>query len=1344
MANDSRGEAICAAIQQPAPLRQEGNLATNWREWKHAFDYFLIATGKETASIKEKYGLFMHCLGQYGREILEELDVSEQEKDYETLCKKYSEYCDPKKNVNYERHTFFETYQNEHNFDKYLGLLKKLSKNCEFGSLKSSLILTQLIRGLKDTQMKEKLLARSSITLEEASTWCRAAERASKQAAACASRGPAVPAALERLQRGAPRPRRPPAAGAGRPDPAGGGSAGWRGRQRSAATSSYRFFNDSVCEKCNLRHSKNIRCPGFSGKCFRCNMVGHRARFCTVKFTREVVEEPDFEEERWEDECSENGELLMSNISIEASNKMCDSWCETIEVDGVCVQFKLDSGAEASVMSLSSYEKAGFDKIKLIKCNTVLREISKNKLPVIGYFNGLLKFKEQVCNEKIYVLNNNCNNLLGLKACITLKLIARLNQVSLDLKKYESIFEGIGCLPTVCKIVVDKTVLPVVSASRKIPMKMRPRLKEELENMVKLNIIKKEDEPTDWVSNIVIVEKPDKKLRLCLDPRNLNQAIKRSHFQLPTLDEMASNLSGAKYFSKCDAKNGFWMIRLDESSSKLCTFSTPYGRYRFLRMPFGINCAPEIFHNEMDKIFKMEGVEVFIDDILIWGRTKEEHDIRLKEVMKRAVNSGIKFNKNKCVFSASQVTFLGHIFSSKGISPDKNRISAIENMQKPADKKGLERFLGVTNYLSRFIPRYSELSAPLRELLGQNNNFEWSDYHDRAFNLLKAKISSAPVLKYYNPEEAVTVSVDASARGLGACLLQGGRPVAYAARTLTATEQRWAQIEKELLAIVFGCTRFHQYIYGHDNVTVESDHKPLEAIFKKSLNEAPARLQRMLLKLQQYCIKIQYKPGKMLFIADTLSRAATEQGTDEDVCKEVMIHLNTLYDNVEATPEMLNKIREETGKDGTLTAVGLYYKNGWPDNKRDTDIAVRQYWMVRSELHRVKGILFRNNRVVIPTSLRKDMLKRIHEGHMGVEKCQRRARDVMWWPGMSTDIQHTVQACDTCQRHRAANPREPLQPHPVPDLPWEVLAADIFELRDKYYLVVVDYYSKFVEVLALPNMMSSSVINVLKDIFSRFGIPSILKTDNAGQFSSEQFKSFTNTWGFTHVTSSPLYPRSNGLAERNVRTIKDLMRKSYESGEDWKLALLNFRNTPLSGEKWSPAQLLMSRRLNTRLPSSTSQLKPKAVSPQAMLDKRSQRIAQYKSYYDRGTKNLIPLSENEPVRMRQNNEWVKSRVLRPAQGNRSYWVQTENGAVYRRNRQHIMKVPSQGNVANHTNMSSGIDWDHLNSGSTGSTNTETEKGPQTARPPQLSHAPKVTSSGRIVRPPARFDEEFDY
>lgn len=1339
---------VYAAIQQPAPLQQEGNMASNWREWRMAFEYFLIASAKDVISSNEKCALFMHIIGKHGREIYEELDLTESEKsNYTELCRKFSEYCDPQRNINYERHMFFETYQNDYTFDKFLGVLKINSKSCEFGDLKKSLILTQLIRGLKDVQMRERLLAKSSLSLDEAVAWCRAAERATRQAAGCSAHaqqhgGGGGGGAVERLWRdGGVRSAPASARGRGR---------GPRARRAHPQAVSRQYNPHIACNKCYLRHSVSERCPASGATCYRCERVGHFAKCCRARFTQaqahEVLGENGVGEDgdglEGEVDCDEFGELILYNINIDASEGS-ESWTENIIVDGVNIKFKLDSGADATIMSLCSFEKSGFDRKRLIKCNTVLREISKKQLPVVGYFNAQLIFNKVKTVQKIYVLQVNCTNLLGLKACVNLKLIARnntknnssINNIVIE----ESVFNGIGCLPMVCKIQVDKSVPPVVNSSRKIPMKLRPRLKDELDNMVKLGIIKREDGPTDWVSNIVVVEKADKKLRICLDPRHLNKAVKRSHFLLPTLDEITSNLSGAKFFSKCDAKNGFWMVRLDEESSKLCTFSTPEGRFRFLRMPFGINCAPEIFHNEMQKIFKMEGVEVYCDDLLIWGKTRAEHDDRLHEVMQRAVSNGVKFNKNKCVFGATEITFLGHTFNARGMKPDTSRVKAIVNLPKPSEKKELERFLGVTNYLSRFIPRYSELSAPLRKLLGKNVQFEWHNEHDNSFNRLKSIISSAPVLKYYSAREPVCVTVDASGHGLGACLLQGGRPVAYAARTLTPAETRWAQIEKELLAVVFGCNRFHQYIYGHSKITVESDHKPLEAIMKKPLNETPARLQRMLLKLQHYDIDLIYKPGKEMFIADTLSRAPSEAGEDNDVCKEVVVHVNMMYENTEATPEMLSKIKEDTRKDPVLAMACEYYHKGWPDNKKDVNHIVKSYWDVHDELHEVNGVLFRNERVVIPASLRKEMVRRAHEGHLGVDKCQRRARGVMWWPGMSADIERAVLACETCQRHRVGQAREPLQPHAMPQLPWEVIAADIFEFNGKQFLLVVDYYSKFVEVSHLTNLQSNTLIKVFKEVFSRFGIPKSIVTDNGPQFTSREFQEFCKSWEFTHTTSSPLYPRSNGLAERNVRTIKNLMVKAHENGEDLFLALLNFRNSPVTGESYSPAQLLMSRSLKTRLPTSDHTLKPRAMDARKVKNERSARTEKYKTYYNRGTKMLSKLKPTDTVRLKQNNVWERSELVGRAQDGRSYWLRTENGGLYRRNRQHILKVPTQnirpnGNKEQSISPNHGyLDWEQFHD------NSHTPTGAQTAvAGPSTSGNNYVTRSGRVVRPPQYF------
>ncbi len=268
---------------------------------------------------------------------------------------------------------------------------------------------------------------------------------------------------------------------------------------------------------------------------------------------------------------------------------------------------------------------------------------------------------------------------------------------------------------------MDPQAVPVAQPPRKIPAMLRSKLKEEIDRMEKEEVIVKVEEPTDWVHNPVIIEKPNGKLRVCLDPRELNKYLKREQYQLPTWEEIASRLHGAKYFSIVDANQGYWQIPLDDESSRLTTFNTPFGRYRFLRMPFGIHSAQEIFHKRVNHLFEdLEGVETDIDDILVCGRTIEEHDQRLKATLDRTKLIGMTLNPDKCKLRVTEVTYLGHKLTGEGVPPDQSKVEAIINMPAPQDKAGVQRLLGMVNYLAKFIPGMSEITAPLRELLKKN------------------------------------------------------------------------------------------------------------------------------------------------------------------------------------------------------------------------------------------------------------------------------------------------------------------------------------------------------------------------------------------------------------------------------------------------------------------------------------------------------------------------------------------------------------------------------------------------------------------------------------------------
>ena len=331
---------------------------------------------------------------------------------------------------------------------------------------------------------------------------------------------------------------------------------------------------------------------------------------------------------------------------------------------------------------------------------------------------------------------------------------------------------------------------------------------------------------------------------------------------------------------------------------------------------------------------------------------------------------------------------------------------------------------------------------------------------------------------------------------MGACLIQEGHPVVYASRSLTVAEQHYAQIEKELLAIVFARECFNQFIYGKQ-VTVESDHKPLEAIITKPLSQASPRIQRLLIRLQKYQPMVKYVPGKFLFIADTLSRAylpakGEQQELNEDI--EVMVH--SMVTEIPASPEKIEELKKETAKDEALSQLKKQMIEGWPNHKHEVPQNIAIYWNIRHDLSEAEGLIFKDHQLVISTAVRRDMLNLIHESHLGIEKCKSRARAILFWPGMSNDIYEKVSKCATCATYKMKNQKEPMIAHHIPDRPWQKLETDLCEHKGKNYLVVVDYHSKFIETALLPNKTAGTVITHLKSIFARHGIPEELVSDN--------------------------------------------------------------------------------------------------------------------------------------------------------------------------------------------------------------------------------------------------------
>ncbi|KAK7886282.1 hypothetical protein WMY93_025903 [Mugilogobius chulae] len=700
------------------------------------------------------------------------------------------------------------------------------------------------------------------------------------------------------------------------------------------------------------------------------------------------------------------------------------------------------------------------------------------------------------------------------------------------------------------------------------------------------------------------------------DPKDLNENIKREHYQIPKREEILSDMAGARYFSKLDASHGFWQLKLDPESSRYTTFNTPFGRYCFLRLPFGIKSAPEIFHKAMESIIEgLEGTRVYIDDLVVWGTTKQQHDERLEKLLQRVKKFGLKLKREKCLFGVMEMTFLGDKLTANGVLPDKTKVQAILNMPAPTDKKGVLRAMGMINFLAK----------------------------------------------------PTKISTDASKDGLGAVLLQKTdekwQPVAYASRSMTETEKRYAQIEKETLGLVFGCGKFHSYVYGLPTFTAETDHKPLISIRKKNLNDMSPRIQRMMMSLQRYDFELIYTPGKYIVLADALSRApAPNSETSESITAEdAEAHIKMITASLPATDSMLQQIVKETAMDSTLNKVTHCIRNDW------TKGVCPQFFPVRAELCMSNGLLLRNNRIVIPQTMRKDMLHRLHEGHLGVEKCKRRAREAIYWPGINKDIEEMIQKCEICLKHHYKQVKEPMLVPELPTAPWEKVGTDLFHLHGKDYLLLIDYYSNYPEIAQLTSTTAQSVITHLKGFFARHGIPHCVVSDNGPQYDSGEFKDFAKQYGFKHVTSSPLYPQANGQAEKGVQIVKRLLKKAKDGEGDPYLALLSYRAAPLECGA-SPAELLMGRKLRTTLPQIT------VHNNKNWIDKKKKLKHRQKMAYDKSTRRLEPLFERDSVRIEGPDCWDRKATVLSEVGPRSFVVETEDGQRIRRNRRSLLKT----------------------------------------------------------------------
>jgi len=790
---------------------------------------------------------------------------------------------------------------------------------------------------------------------------------------------------------------------------------------------------------------------------------------------------------------------------------------------------------------------------------------------------------------------------------------------------------------------------PIKQPPRRVAPAKREEMQRAVQEMAAAGVIERSDSP--WCSPVVLVAKKDGTKRFCVDYRALNAVTVTDAYPLPRMDDTLDALAGVRWFSTLDLKSGYHQVEMAEEDKKKTAFSFGQGLWHFRVMPFGLCNAPSCFERLMERV--LEGLQwkaalVYLDDVLVFGNTFEEEFGRLEEVLRRLRSANLKLSPKKCTFFQHEVSFLGHVVGQEGVRTDPLKVTAVEGWPVPTDVAGVRSFLGLCSYYRRFVPRFATIAAPLHQLTRKGARFLWDEACQQAFEALKRALVDAPVLPYPDPSLPYLLDTDASAEGVGAVLSQvkegQERVVAYFSTKFSKPERNYCVTRKELAAVVKSLSHFHHYLYGAE-FTIRTDHAALRWL--KTLKEPEGQLARWLGKLEQYNYRIVHRAGREHNNADSLSRRPCEPGCAHCSRREPGVTCQRLQ--VLGVEEASEQWRKDQREDPDLAPVIQWLETGegrpcWEQVSPEspaTKCLMEQWEALRLE----EGVLQRRwvdtgkgeDRwvVVVPRARRKELLQEMHEGntsgHAGVKRTLCRLRQRVYWIGLRQDVQDWCRACRVCAAKRgpARKTRAPLQLYQA-GAPMERIAVDIAgpfprtRKGNRFLCVAMDYFTKWPEACALPDHEAETVAEFLvTQVFTRFGVPGELHSDQGREFESRVFKECCRLLGVKKTRTTPLHPQSDGMVERyNATLVGQLARYCQSDQQDWDewlpYILMAYRSAEHEATKYTPARLMFGREIrlpidlatgrppDEKLPTVQSQY---AVALQRRLDDTRQRVS---------------------------------------------------------------------------------------------------------------------------------------
>lgn len=771
------------------------------------------------------------------------------------------------------------------------------------------------------------------------------------------------------------------------------------------------------------------------------------------------------------------------------------------------------------------------------------------------------------------------------------------------LNKYESVFAQDITELGQCGIVQHEIHLTDPIPTRQKPYRVPYHLKSEMRNQINTLLEAGIIQPSKsaFAAPVLLVKKSDNSYRLVADLRKLNSKTVPDNFPLPNLSEMIDNLAGAKYFTTMDLTSGFHQMLLHPNSTHLTGITTEFGLFEYKRLPFGLRNASSSFQRLMSIV--LDGlndlqIAFYIDDICVASKSFNEHLQRLEMVLQRLLAANLKVKPSKCSFLQFEISFLGHTVREGQVLPDTKNLKAIKDSLPPNTKKKVRSFLGLTGFYRKFIPNYSKIALPLTNLTKDKTNFVWSEREQEAFEILKNYLISEPCLHLPDFSRPFCLFTDASKHSIGCFLAQEDpitnfpHPIAFASRKLKDAELNYATAEKETLALVYAITHFRNYIYG-SHFKVYSDQQFLSKV--KNFKDPTSRIARWFLTLQQYDYTIVYKPGRLNYMADYLSRALypVDKNSNHNRISQEVNNVNAQFDLQDFSIIPINELIDHQKKDPFCIKIKSKLESNFIFSKNSPKYFFENGLLLCKNFN-LSGRNKLSTKLVVPQSLVNKVLELSHDSeavaHPGLSRTLKRVQKNYFWKGQFRQVKNYIASCHKCIRRRgyAKHIEAPIQRVPTADYPFQKCSFDAVgplvtsTHGNKWIIVITDYFTRYAEAYPVQNIQSHTVANVLIDFISRHGIMQVLYSDRGTNFISEAMKEIYTKFGINKITTLSYSPRSNGVVERLNKTLIDsLSHLVSETQENWcehvPLALMAYRNAYHRSIGESPVFLVTGR-----------------------------------------------------------------------------------------------------------------------------------------------------------------------